>query len=236
MNEDSYAEVARDYTFPERQFYVNWHELKQIADRTFENAADLAIIFLSFLLLVFISPLLVFIATAIKIDSFGPVIFRQRRVGLNGVTFQCYKFRTMRRDATQALERLLVECPDSRLEWEHTRKLRKDPRITRVGHFLRKSSLDELPQLVNVLMRTMNLVGPRPIVPDEARLYGRSIRHYCSVRPGITGSWQVSGRSNTSFARRVAHDRHYAQRRSFLLDCQILVFTLPAVILGRGAC
>jgi exopolysaccharide production protein ExoY len=187
-------------------------------------------------ILLFISPLLLFISLAIKFDSPGPVIFRQSRVGLNGVTFQCYKFRTMRRDATQALERLLVACPDSRLEWEHTRKLRKDPRITRVGHFLRKSSLDELPQLVNVLMRTMNLVGPRPIVPDEARLYGRSIRHYCSVRPGITGPWQVSGRSNTSFARRVAHDRRYAQSRSFLLDCQILIFTLPAVFFGRGAC
>ena len=142
----------------------------------------------------------------------------------------------MRRDAGEALARLLDENPDSRREWQRTRKLRRDPRITRVGRVLRRSSLDELPQILNVLTRTMNLVGPRPIVPEEARLYGRSLRHYCSVRPGITSPWQVSGRSNTSFARRVAHDRHDAQHRTFRRDCQILICTLPAVCLGRGAC
>ncbi len=198
--------------------------------------ADMLIQFLLVFVVLFLSPLLLFIALAIKADSAGPVLFRQTRVGLNGETFQCYKFRTMRQDAREALERLLEERPECRLEWERTRKLRRDPRITRIGGFLRKSSLDELPQILNVLTRTMNLVGPRPIVPEEARLYGRSLRHYCSVRPGITGPWQVSGRSNTSFARRVAHDRHYAQNRSFRLDCQILVCTLPAVCLGRGAC
>ena len=188
------------------------------------------------LLLFFLLPLLVLVAVAIKVDSEGPVLFRQSRIGLNGVAFQCYKFRTMRCDAARALSQLLDECPASRREWARARKLRRDPRITRVGAFLRTSSLDELPQIINIPTRTMNLVGPRPIVPDEVQLYGRSFRHYCSVRPGMTGPWQVGGRSNTSFSRRVAHDRLYAQRRSILMDCWIIVCTAPAVCFGRGAC
>jgi lipopolysaccharide/colanic/teichoic acid biosynthesis glycosyltransferase len=185
--------------------------------------------------LLFVSPLMIFIAIAIKIDSPGPVIFAQKRVGRHGVAFNCYKFRTMQVDAPLILVQLLEENEARRLEWERSRKLRSDPRITRVGVFLRKSSLDELPQLINVLTGAMNLVGPRPIVPEEARLYGRSLRHYCSVRPGITGPWQVSGRSNTTFARRVAHDRLYAQRRSVWSDCSILIRTVPAVCFSRGA-
>ena len=198
--------------------------------------ADTVLQFLMILLLFFLLPLLVLVAVAIKVDSEGPVLFRQSRIGLNGVAFQCYKFRTMRCDAARALSQLLDECPASRREWARARKRRRDPRITRVGAFLRTSSLDELPQIINILTRTMNLVGPRPIVPDEVQLYGRSFRHYCSVRPGMTGPWQVGGRSNTSFSRRVAHDRLYAQRRSFLRDCWIIVCTAPAVCFGRGAC
>jgi exopolysaccharide production protein ExoY len=185
--------------------------------------------------LMFILPLMVVVAALIKLDSRGPVFYVQRRAGRHGVVFACFKFRTMHTDATEVLGRLLAADADARREWELTRKLTRDPRITNIGRFLRTSSLDELPQIFNVVTRSMNFVGPRPILEDEAPLYGRSLRHYQSVLPGITGAWQVGGRSNTSYARRVAYDRHYAQHRSFALDCWILVRTVPAVCLARGA-
>src|SRR5205085_5042530 len=120
-------------------------------------------------------------------------------------------------------------------EWEKDHKLRNDPRVTKLGAFLRKSSLDELPQLFNVLRGEMSLVGPRPIVDAEAAKYGRRFRHYCAVKPGITGLWQVSGRNDTSYRTRVAMDCIYAQRRNALLDAKVLAATVPAVLIARGS-
>ena len=200
-----------------------------------ETLQSLAMIVIAGLGLLFLAPMMAMIALAIRLDSKGPVIYAQRRRGRRGRAFHCYKFRTMQVDAEGVLAALLDQDATARAEWERSRKLTVDPRITRVGLFLRKSSLDELPQIVNVLTRTMNFVGPRPILEDEVRLYGRSLRHYQSVRPGITGPWQVGGRSNTSYSRRVAYDRHYAQNRSLAVDCWILLRTVPAVCTARGA-
>jgi lipopolysaccharide/colanic/teichoic acid biosynthesis glycosyltransferase len=138
-------------------------------------------------------------------------------------------------DSDARLRQLLAESPEARAEWERDHKLRNDPRITALGSFLRRSSLDELPQLFNVLTGEMSLVGPRPIVTAEVKRYGRRFGHYCSVRPGITGLWQVSGRNDVSYRRRVAIDTCYAQRQSLALDLRILVATIPSVLLRKGS-
>lgn len=186
-------------------------------------------------LLVFLAPVMLLAALAIKLTSPGPVIFNQTRVGMNGRTFGCLKFRTMRIDAAEQLANLLANNPELAEEWARDQKLSSDPRITPVGAFLRLSSIDELPQLLNVIRGEMSLVGPRPIVEDEALRYGRYITSYFSVRPGLTGIWQVSGRNDTSYRRRVAADVVYARSRSFLLNMRILLATIPAVINAEGA-
>ncbi len=195
------------------------------------RALDLTIAILVFLLIL---PVLVVIALAIKCTSPGPVIFAHSRVGKGGRMFPCLKFRTMTRDADHSLARLLASDPANGAEWALRHKLTKDPRITGVGLFLRKTSLDELPQLLNVLRGDMSLVGPRPIVPAETVHYGRYFRHYCSVRPGITGLWQVSGRSDVSYRRRVALDVLYLKSRSLPLNLYILARTVPCVVLADG--
>jgi lipopolysaccharide/colanic/teichoic acid biosynthesis glycosyltransferase len=185
--------------------------------------------------LVFLSPLLVWIACAIYLHDGGPVVFAHRRLGKDGRHFHCLKFRSMAVDAEARLTQVLANDPEARAEWEQDHKLRKDPRITRLGGFLRKSSLDELPQLFNVLRGEMSLVGPRPIVDAEVGKYGRRFRHYCAVKPGITGLWQVSGRNDTSYNARVAMDCIYAKRRNALMDLKVLFATIPAVLLTRGS-
>jgi len=189
----------------------------------------------SLTLLAFLAPLMLAIAIAIFVFDPGPIIFAHRRVGRNGIPFQCYKFRSMYVGAEQRLEALLAADPERRNEWERDQKLADDPRITRVGGFLRVTSLDELPQLVNVLNGDMSLVGPRPIVHSEVPRYGRFIGAYYSVKPGLTGLWQVTGRSNTSYRRRVASDILYARSKSLSFDLRILAATVPAVIAGRGS-
>jgi len=185
--------------------------------------------------LIFLSPLLIAVAAAIFVQDGGPVIFAHRRIGRGGRHFPCYKFRSMAVDAEARLQELLAKDPVARAEWEKDHKLRDDPRVTRLGAFLRKSSLDELPQLLNVLRGEMSLVGPRPIVDAETTKYGRRFRHYCAVKPGITGLWQVSGRNDTSYRTRVALDSLYAARRNVLLDAKVLVATVPAVLVARGS-
>lgn len=165
----------------------------------------------------------------------GNPIFRQYRVGRGGKLFACYKFRSMVNGAEQVLHDYLQKNPAAREEWQRTFKLARDPRITPMGHFLRKSSLDELPQLFNVLKGDMSLVGPRPIVPAEVPRYRGRIRAYHGVRPGLTGLWQVSGRNLVSYRRRVALDTVYARRHSMALDASILVRTVRVVLVGRGA-
>jgi lipopolysaccharide/colanic/teichoic acid biosynthesis glycosyltransferase len=185
--------------------------------------------------LVFAAPLLIALAFAIRAQDGGPAVFGHTRIGRGGRSFRCYKFRSMVVDSDARLQALLTIDPEARREWELDRKLRNDPRITRVGNFLRKSSLDELPQLFNVLKGEMSIVGPRPIVAAEIRKYGSSFRQYCAVRPGITGLWQVSGRNNLPYRRRVALDRLYARSKCLSVDLKILLLTVPAVLSRNGS-
>lgn len=185
--------------------------------------------------LLFFAPILVLIVAAMLVGDRGPVLFRHRRIGRDGRPFYCLKFRTMVPDAEARLKELLARSPEARAAWMRDQKLKNDPRITPVGKFLRVSSLDELPQLWNVLMGEMSLVGPRPITESEIARYGRYFVHYVRVRPGITGLWQISGRNDVSYRRRVAMDVTYARTASFALYLRILVFTVPAVLLARGS-
>ncbi|KCZ94490.1 sugar transferase [Hyphomonas johnsonii] len=185
--------------------------------------------------LLFVAPLLLVLAIMIRMQDGGAAFFSQRRYGLNGETFNCFKLRSMVIDSRERLEHLLANDPEALREWEETQKLTNDPRITPLGQFIRKTSIDELPQLYNVLRGDMSLVGPRPIVENEILRYGDSFRHYCAVRPGITGLWQVSGRSDVSYPERVATDIEYVRTRSFWGDNKIVFQTIPAVLLSRGA-
>ena len=187
-------------------------------------------------LLVLLAPVLVVVVLAMKLFDPGPLLFAHPRVGQGGRTFHCLKFRSMTVDADIRLARLLEADPAARAEWAETQKLRHDPRITPVGRFLRRSCLDELPQLVNVLRGEMSLVGPRPIVAAEAARYGRHFPVYCSLKPGITGLWQVKREDRTSYRRRVAFDLAYARSRSLALNLSILLLTVPSVLRGQGAC
>jgi lipopolysaccharide/colanic/teichoic acid biosynthesis glycosyltransferase len=185
--------------------------------------------------LVVLSPLFLIVALMLRADG-GPAFFAHQRVGRGGKLFGCLKFRSMVIDSQARLEALLASDPAARAEWEATRKLKNDPRITRIGRFLRSTSLDELPQLINVLLGEMSLVGPRPVQEAEIdRYYGASAAHYMAVRPGITGLWQVSGRSETSYESRVALDVAYVSRPSLLADLSILLRTPVAVVSRRGA-
>ena len=183
----------------------------------------------------FSAPLCLLIAAAIKLDSRGPVFYSQERIGRNGRRFRAWKFRTMSVNADALLQKYLAENPGLRAEWERDHKLRNDPRITRVGKFLRKTSLDELPQLWNVLRGEMSLVGPRPIVDSEVPRYGDSFGLYARVRGGITGLWQVSGRSDTTYAERVNLDSYYVRNWSVWLDFCILFRTIAVVLFRQGA-
>ena len=182
-----------------------------------------------------ILPILLGIALAIKLESPGPVFFRQTRIGRNGETIRILKFRTMVSNAEAVLNQYLAENPELRKEWEADQKLRNDPRITRVGAVLRRMSLDELPQLWNVLEGDMSLVGPRPIVENEIVRYGSAFSAYTRVRPGMTGLWQVSGRNDLSYRQRVHLDRFYICNWSTWLDLLILARTIPVVFGHRGA-
>jgi Undecaprenyl-phosphate galactose phosphotransferase WbaP len=190
---------------------------------------------LSPLVLLFVAPLLLAIAAAIYMQDRRPILFAHDRIGRNGRVFRCLKFRTMVVDSDARLAALLASDPGARAEWERDHKLRTDPRVTRLGIFLRRSSLDELPQLFNVLLGDMSLVGPRPIVEAEIERYGSRFPHYCAVRPGITGLWQISGRNDVHYRRRVAMDVLYARSKCVWIDIWILLMTIPAVLLKRGS-
>jgi UDP-galactose-lipid carrier transferase len=181
-----------------------------------------------------LSPLVLTIVACI-LASGGSPFFRHRRVGQRGVLFDCFKFRTMVMNSDEVLEDLLESDAAAKEEWLRDHKLKEDPRITFVGRFLRRSSLDELPQLWNVLRGDMSLVGPRPVVPAELRRYGRRVSMFLSARPGITGLWQISGRNNTDYRRRVALDVCYVRSRSAMLDVYILMKTLRVVFTTSGA-
>ena len=179
-------------------------------------------------------PLILVVAVVLRREG-GPVFFHHRRIGRDGVIFECLKFRTMVPDADRVLREMLERSPEIKAEWLRNHKLKIDPRITPVGRFLRRTSLDELPQLWNVICGDMSLVGPRPVVLDELIRYGRFAPKYLSVRPGLTGLWQVNGRNNTSYRRRVALDVYYVRRQNIWLDLQILARTVKVVFGDRGA-
>ena len=180
-------------------------------------------------------PFFVVIPLLIKLTSRGPVFYRQERLGRYGKPFRVWKFRSMHADADARLTRLIADDPKVADEWANNFKLADDPRVTLLGRFLRRTSLDELPQLFNVLCGEMALIGPRPIVEDEVKYYGTSYETFASVRPGVTGLWQVSGRSDTDYDRRVALDTYYVLNWSPWLDIWILLRTVLAVLLMRGA-
>lgn len=187
------------------------------------------------LVLLFFSPFFLIIALLIWVTEGAPVFFAHKRVGRGGRVFHCLKFRTMALDAEEQLHCLLERDPVARAQWEANQKLDNDPRITCLGEFFRKTSLDELPQFWNVLRGEMAIVGPRPIVASEMHHYGDYIAEYLSVKPGITGAWQVNGRSKTTYNERVEMDVEYVRNRTFKTDLAIIVKTVKAVILGRGA-
>lgn len=186
--------------------------------------------------LVLISPILLLLYLLVYLDGGGPVIFRHTRVGQGGVPFSCLKFRTMKQDAHKLLEQILAVDPVARKEWEDTHKLHRDPRVSRLGAFLRKSSLDELPQFWNILIGDMSVVGPRPITREEAHYYADDFSVYTSVRPGLTGAWQIGGRSETTYQERVDLDVRYVREWSLLTDFRIVLKTVDVVVFGKGAC
>jgi Undecaprenyl-phosphate galactose phosphotransferase WbaP len=224
------AVVARDFA---GTFGVEIkHNLLDPWARRTKRALDLFGVLVGGLL---ISPIVAAIAVLVKLDSSGPAFYGHWRLGAEGKHFFCWKFRTMQLHAEQILEEHLRTNQHLRAEWEQNQKLRDDPRVTRVGRFLRKTSLDELPQLWNVLLGQMSLSGPRPIVDGEIQKYGEVYQLYKRIVPGMTGAWQVSGRSGTSYAERVAMDSQYVRNWSFWLDLVILARTIKIVLLGRGA-
>lgn len=204
--------------------------LQSSSARVIKRTGDITF---SLLVLTLGSPLLLVLAVLVKASSRGPVFYVQPRVGRDYRSFGCIKFRTMRKDADQLLAGILKRSPQLEAEFRNDFKLREDPRITPLGKFLRRSSLDELPQFLNVLRGEMSVVGPRPIVRKELPRYGRQMDEVLAVRPGLTGLWQVSGRNNLSYSERVRLDVTYARHRTFWLDFQIVLRTVAVVLNPR---
>jgi len=200
----------------------------------FKNVFDFIF---AFAFLICGSPLFIFLILLVKLSSRGPIFFLQKRIGKNQKPFACIKFRTMHPEAKDMLENLINNNENLKKEFQETHKLKNDPRITRIGKFLRKTSLDEIPQFINVLKSEMSIVGPRPIVDKEIEKYGDSLSKVLSVRPGITGLWQVSGRNNLSYKRRVTLDCLYVKNQSLLIDLRIIIRTFGVIFFpnDRGA-
>ena len=191
----------------------------------------------AFLLIILLIPLFLIIGILIKISSKGSIIYIQKRIGKNNTSFSCYKFRTMYPQSKYLLKKILVKNKDFKNQFSKTRKIVNDPRITRFGKFLRFSSLDELPQIFNVLIGDMSFIGPRPIVKSEIKKYGKEFGKVFSIKPGISGLWQVSGRNNLSYDKRVELDINYSENINFLLDIKIFIKTIVVILFpfGKGA-
>ncbi len=191
----------------------------------------------AFLLIILLIPLFLIIGILIKISSKGSIIYTQKRIGKNNISFSCYKFRSMHPQSKYLLKKILIKNQDFKNQFSETRKIINDPRITRFGKFLRFTSLDELPQIFNVLIGDMSFIGPRPIVKSEIKKYGKEFAKVFSIKPGISGLWQVSGRNNVSYDRRVELDLIYSENINFLLDMKIFIRTILVILFpfGRGA-
>ena len=209
--------------YPKKYFY-----------KIIKNIFDL---FFSSIILTVGLPIFLIIASLIKLSSRGPIFYFQERIGKNKKTFKCIKFRTMHPEAEDILENLITKNEKLRKEFEESHKLKNDPRITNIGKFLRKTSLDEIPQFLNVIKMEMSIIGPRPIVKNEIQKYGESYNKVISLKPGITGLWQVSGRNNLSYKRRVILDSLYVDNISPLLDLRIIIRTFGVIFFpnDRGA-
>ena len=199
-----------------------------------KNFFDLLI---SLLFIIALIPLFLMISLLIKLSSRGPIFFLQKRIGKNNISFKCIKFRTMYPEAKDILENILMRDKVLEREFKETHKIKNDPRITTIGKLLRKTSLDELPQFINVLRGEMSIIGPRPIVKEEKKKYGKNFKKVFLIKPGITGLWQVSGRNNLTYKRRVMLDLNYVENYNFLMDLRILIRTFGVIIfpLDRGA-
>ncbi|MDR2943088.1 MAG: undecaprenyl-phosphate galactose phosphotransferase WbaP [Treponema sp.] len=208
------------------------HKFKLNFNRGIKRTMDILFVLIGGIIIL---PFLLLIALLIKITSPGPVMYKHKRLGLNGKPFYTYKFRTMKKDAEQQLERILESDPVIREEWEKNRKIKNDPRITVVGKILRRISFDEFPQLINIIKGEMSLVGPRPVVNDEIEKYGDDFDRVFSIKPGLTGLWQVSGRSDTNYRDRISYDTYYLQSWSVWLDLWIILKTFGSIIIGKGA-
>ena len=206
--------------------FLEYRVLKRLFDLLF-----------SFLLIIILIPLFFIIGILIRVNSKGDIIYSQKRIGKNNITFACYKFRTMHPQAKYLLKKILQNNHILKKEFENTRKITNDPRITNIGKFLRFTSLDELPQIFNVLKGEMSFIGPRPIVKSEIKKYGKNFEKVFSVKPGISGIWQVSGRNKISYKKRVELDIIYSENISFILDIKIFIKTIYIILFpyGKGA-
>ena len=211
--------------------------MKKISLKFYKSIKKILDLFFSLLTLIVCLPLFLIIALLIKSSSRGPIFFLQERIGKNNITFKCIKFRTMHPEAKDILKDLLIKDENLKREFEQTHKIKNDPRTTIIGKLLRKTSLDELPQFINVLRNEMSIIGPRPIVVEEKIKYGNNLKKVLSVKPGITGLWQVSGRNNLTYKKRVMLDLFYVENYNFLMDIKILVKTFGVILfpLDRGA-
>jgi exopolysaccharide production protein ExoY len=223
-----YAEPHRDHVITDPRLIAAAARANGVFKRLFDFTAAACGLAL-------LAPVLLTVALLVFLADRGPALYGHKRVGRHGRTFKCWKFRSMVRDGDAVLAAHFAENPEAEIEWRDTQKLQDDPRITPIGAFLRKTSIDELPQLWNVLVGEMSLIGPRPITRGELDRYGKARRYYLLVRPGITGLWQVSGRSTTTYDRRVELDRIYLENWSYGQDAMILLKTVPAVLKSEGA-
>jgi exopolysaccharide production protein ExoY len=214
-----------DYCDSSEEILIQQNAYKRLFDIVF-----------SFAVLICGFPLFLCISLAILLTSKGNVIFAQERVGRGGKSFKFYKFRTMIGSAEQELSEILASNPALQSEWDISQKLKNDPRITKIGSFLRKTSLDELPQFWNVLIGDLSVVGPRPFLKEQVEQHlGEKAAKILSVRPGLTGIWQTSGRNHTTFLQRITMEEMYVEQTSFLLDLKLILKTIPCVVLGKGA-
>ncbi|MCX7944571.1 MAG: sugar transferase [Deltaproteobacteria bacterium] len=225
--------IELDYFFNEQLMIINVkNRLKNPFYRITKRIFDIVV---GTLLLIFSMPLMLLIAILIKLDSKGSIIYKHRRIGYKGREFDCLKFRTMVEGADKMLTKIISENPKMKEEWDKYKKIPNDPRITRFGKFLRKTSLDELPQLINVIKGEMSLVGPRPVLYEELELFKEGSEYYLEVKPGITGLWQISGRSDLDFQKRVELESWYVKNYSLWLDITVIIRTIKVVITKAGA-
>ena len=210
---------------------------KKLSNKNYILIKSFLDIIVSLMIIIIFSPIFIFIAILVKLSSRGPIFYLQRRVGKNNTYFNCIKFRTMYPESSDLLENLLENNYKIKKEFEKNHKIKNDPRITPIGKFLRKTSLDELPQFINVIKSEMSIVGPRPIVKEEKIKYGKAFKKVSSIKPGITGLWQVSGRNNLTYRKRIFLDLIYVENYNLLMDIRIITRTIGVILFphDRGA-